>query len=459
VFTRQGRCQERDDVLGTAKPPLTLAWLSAVLQPQGCAVRLADLTASRGTAESLAHELDRSHFRPTLIIFPSTFPTLEADARALAPLKARYGAALIGFGPQASLAPDESMRRAPDVDGFFVGEPESAAAALAALEPGDDWSRVESLTFRRGTTVVPARATGVFAGFEHAIGPDWSQVDVPRYTLPLVNAPYVLVETSRGCPYTCDFCVAPIHQGHKFRERRSSAIVAEIGRGVRELGVRYFYLWGDTVTLHQKSLSDVADGLIAAGHGARWLANARADNLTDRAFVDKLAASGCWMLAFGVEADSPARRDEMQKRLAEQAIRTAVANLRAAGIRSFAFFILGYPGDTRESMAQTIDYAAGLNVDFASFYPAVPYPGTALHARASAAGWLTTDDWARLEYSHYVMRQGETDEALVLSMVARARRRFFLRPRYLARHAWDLARVAVTKPAVTARVAAEMLRR
>ena len=70
------------------------------------------------------------------------------------------------------------------------------------------------------------------------------------YALPLVNKRYVLVETSRGCPYTCDFCVAPIHQGHKFRERDAKALVDEIERTHRELGVTFFYLWGDTVTLN-----------------------------------------------------------------------------------------------------------------------------------------------------------------------------------------------------------------
>src|SRR6185369_12646083 len=96
---------------------------------------------------------------------------------------------------------------------------------------------------------------------------------------------------------------------------------------------------------------------------------------------------------------------EMQKRLQEPSIVEATANLRDAGIKSFAFFILGYPGETRRSMAATIDYACALDIDFAGFYPAVPYPGTALGDRAAAAGWVVNgNDWSRLEYSHYTMR-------------------------------------------------------
>lgn len=373
-------------------------------------------------------------------------------------LKARTGAPIVSFGPHASAAPGEAIGRAPGVDGLLVGEPEDGAVALAQLTPGGDWRAVENLTFRENGAIVPHRATGRFAGFAEAHGPDWTGVDFSQYRLPLVNAPYALVETSRGCPYTCDFCVAPIHQGHTFRARAAEHVVAEMERGARERNLRYFYLWGDTVTLNLKTFGTLADALIARRLGIHWLANARADNLADPRFVNKLRASGCWMLSFGVEAWSPDSRDAMQKRLGQVAIRAAVANLKAAGIFSFAFFILGYPGETRVSMERTIDYASELDVDFAGFYPAVPYPGTAMGNRAAAAGWLThPDDWSLLEYSHYAMRAGELDETTVLGMIAKARRRFFLRPGYVARHAWDLARVAITKPAATARVAAQMI--
>lgn len=457
-FTRQGRCQERDDVLGTTKPPLSLAWIASALRADGHDARIIDLTAAAKTVDELSQFLDAGQFQPTLIIFASCFPTWDADARAMSALKKKTGAPIVSFGPHASSAPMAAMSRASaaDVDAVIVGEPEDAARALANLPPGpnrDEWQSIGALCFRQGGGVVPHRELGRFSGFIDAARPDWGGTDFSHYRLPLVNAPYALVETSRGCPYTCDFCVAPLQQGHQFRERPASAVVDEIEQLQRERGLKYFYLWGDTVTLNQKSIGAIADELIARRLGIHWIANARADNLTDPAFVARLRASGCWMLSFGIEASAPERRDEMQKRLQEPAIVEATANLRRAGIKSFAFFILGYPGETRRSMAATIDYACALDIDFAGFYPAVPYPGTALGDRAAAAGWVVNgNDWSRLEYSHYTMRSGELDEPSVMGAIARARRRFYLRPQYLARHAWDLLRVATTKPAITARV-------
>ena len=156
------------------------------------------------------------------------------------------------FGPHASTAPALSMARAPEVDGMFVGEPEDAILQLARLDSVDRAGEIDSFTWRAAGTVMPHRSHGSFGGFTTMPYPAWDLVALDRYALPLVNKRYVIVETSRGCPYTCDFCVAPIHQGHKFRERSAKAIVDEIERTHRERGVDFFYLWGDTVTLNEQ---------------------------------------------------------------------------------------------------------------------------------------------------------------------------------------------------------------
>jgi len=449
AFTRLGRCQEREEVLGTTKPPYTLALVAALLRDRGFDVRLADLTGARQTVRDLIARLARENFRPTLIVFPSTTPTLAADVAAMMELKSHFGVPLFCFGPHASTTPEASMERTPEVDGMFVGEPEDGLMALAALESVDRLQQIPSLTFRRAGCVVPHRERGVFSGFADAPSPAWDLIDLDRYRLPIADRPYVIVETSRGCPYRCDFCVAPLLQGHEFRERSAKAIVDEMEETYRRFGVTFFYLWGDTVTLNVKTFSAFCEELIARRLPIRWIGNGRADNLVDLSFVRRLRRSGCWMLALGIETDSDDTRKRMLKRLDGQKIAAAVANMRATGIRSFAFFILGYPGDTPASLDRTIDYAISIDPDFANFYPAVPYPGTELYAKAKRDGWLASEDWSRMEYSYYLLRGNGLDEPVVMDAIERARRRFYLRPRYLARHAGDLFRLALTRGRAT----------
>ena len=452
AFTRQGRCQEREEVLGTTKPPYTLALLASLLRAAGADIRLVDLTAERRSVEDLIAQLDREGFHPTLVLFPTTTPTLDADVAQMAKLKARYRAPLFCFGPHASTAAQASMLRAPAVDGMFVGEPEDTALQLARLDSADDLSSVASLTWRRDGQIVPHRAHGSFSGFAQMPYPAWDLVPLRSYSLPLVNRPYVIVETSRGCPYSCDFCVAPIHQGHKFRERSAKALVDEIERVYRELGIDFFYLWGDTVTLNVKSFSAFCEELIARNLPIQWFGNARADNLTDPAFVHRLRRSGCWMLALGIESESEDIRKDMVKRLERQKIQAAFKNMRDAGIRSFAFFIFGYPGDSIATMNQTIDYAIELDPDFANFYPAVPYPGTALYDKVVREGLLVEEDWSRMEYSYYLLNGNGLDERTVMDAINRAKRRFFMRPAYVARNFGDVVKIATTKPGIVRQI-------
>jgi anaerobic magnesium-protoporphyrin IX monomethyl ester cyclase len=450
AFTRQGRCQEREEVLGTTKPPYTLALLGALLRNEGHAVRLIDATAEQLSLEGVIERLEREGFSPSLIIFPTTTPTLGADVAAMAQLKQRFKAPIFCYGPHASTTPAESMERAPDVDGMIVGEPEEAVVQVASLESLDRLSEVPSLTYRKDGQVTPHRAHGKFEAFLDTPAPAWDLLALEHYALPMVNKPYVLVETSRGCPYSCDFCVAPIHQGHKFRERSAKTLVDEIEKFHREQGIDFFYLWGDTVTLNVKAFTAFCDELIARKLPIQWFGNARADNLTDPAFVHRLKRAGCWMLALGIETESEDIRKDMVKRLERQKIQAAFKNMRDAGIKSFAFFIFGYPGETPQTLDATTSYAIELDPDFANFYPAVPYPGTALYEKCLREGWLqpAEADWTKMEYSYYLLRGNGLDERVVMDAINRAKRRFFLRPSYLARHLGDAARLALTKQSI-----------
>lgn len=441
AFTRQGRCQEREEVLGTTKPPYSLAVLAALLREKGVDFRLVDQTAERLSTEQLIERLRADRYAPTLLVFCSATPTLDADVLEARKLKEAFGAPLVCFGPHASAAPGPSMERAPDVDAMIVGEPEDAVLQLAGLESFDQADRIDSLTIRRNGTILAHRALGSYAGFATMPYPAWDLLPLERYRLPLENTRYLMVETSRGCPYSCDFCVAPVIQGHKFRERDAVALADEIEEGKKRFGIDHFYLWGDTVTLNAKSFSRFCDELIARKLNVRWFGNGRADNLTSPEFVAKLRASGCWMLSLGIESESDEVRRDMMKKLEREKIRLAIRNLREAGIKSFGFFIFGYPGDTPASIARTADYAREIDPDFANFYPAVPYPGTEMYEKCRRDGMLATDDWSKLEYSYYVLRSDVLDEAVVMGAIRRATRRFYLRPSWMARHAVDLLRL------------------
>ncbi len=110
------------------------------------------------------------------------------------------------------------------------------------------------------------------------------------------------------------------------------------------------------------------------------------------------------MLSLGIESESDEVRRDMMKKLEREKIKTAIQNLRKARIKSFAFFIFGYPGDTPASIRRTASFAREIEPDFANFYPAVPYPGTEMYEKCKRDGLLVSDDWSKMEYSYYLLR-------------------------------------------------------
>ena len=231
-FTRQGRCQEREEVLGTTKPPYSLLVTASLLRARGLDFRLIDMTAANLTTAQVIAKLDAEQFKPDLIVFCSTTPTLDADVAEMAKLREKYQAPIISFGPHASAAPQASMARATKVDGMLIGEPEDAIVALAGRLTPDRLASIPSLTYRLDETTVPHKAQGVFTGFANMPFPAWDLVPLAQYRCRSKASP---TSSSRpaALPYSCDFCVAPIHQGHKFRERDAKAIVDEIERATK----------------------------------------------------------------------------------------------------------------------------------------------------------------------------------------------------------------------------------
>ena len=457
-FTRQGRCQEREDVLGTTKPPYSLALMASLLRDRGYGVRLVDQTAERLTTADLIARLRAESFTPSLILFCSSTPTLDADAGRSRAAQGRVPGSSRVLRPSCvggAARVDGARTRCRRHDRRRAGGRDSGAGRPGVVRRRGRDSEPDQAP---GGDIVPHQSRGSFSDFESMPYPAWDLLPLERYRLPLENARYLIVETSRGCPYSCDFCVAPIVQGHKFRERSAASLVDEIERGYREYGIRHFYLWGDTVTLNAKSFSVFCDELIARQLDIRWFGNARADNLTDPAFVSRLRQSGCWMLSLGIESESDEVRKDMLKRLERQKIQAAIQNMRQAGILSFGFFILGYPGETRATIERTVEYALKLDPDFANFYPAVPYPGTEMYEKCQRDGSLVSDDWAKMEYPYYLLRSGDLDETVVMGAIRRATRRFFLRPSWMLKHAGDILKLAVSNRHLVWYAATRLLR-
>jgi len=426
-YNREGRCTQEATFWSTPWPPLSLASIAAVLSPAN-SVRIIDCPAERVSAEKLVARVGRD--RPDVVIAALSTETVESDLAVLAEIKAvLQTSAVVAFGIHASIFAGGILGDSP-VDFIIRGEPEETSAELVtALWKHTPLQDVRGIAFRSQTGAVALTEKREFIGNLDGLPfPAWNLVDLGRYRLPISSEKFLIVNTSRGCPFTCVFCNAQAYYGSRLRTRSAENILAEIRTGIDRFGIRDYFFWGDTFTAAREQVKDLCARMIAEETNIRWVANSRVDTI-DEEELSLMKTAGCWLLSYGLESGDDRILRECGKNITREKIRDAVRMTREAGLKIAGHFILGLPGETEETARGTIALARELDLDFAHFYSAVPYPGSRLFDIASGEGWIRGKSWARFRQTEFVMDLPTISAASLERFKRKAYRSLLLRPK------------------------------
>jgi radical SAM superfamily enzyme YgiQ (UPF0313 family) len=237
--------------------------------------------------------------------------------------------------------------------------------------------------------------------------------------------------TSRGCPYRCTFCsqsIMPV----RWRARSAENVLAEWRHLVRDRGAQEIGVLDDSANIRMERLMELSDLLIAEklNHVPWIFVNGIRANLASVELLTKMKAAGLQRSAFGVETGDPDILVSIDKRIDHDTIRQAFRNAKQAGIETIGFFIIGLPGDTRESMQRTIDFAVELDPLIANFSMMTPYPGTRVYEIVKEQGRFLLEEWEDYVFFEQKARyeMGDMTAELVEEMYRRAYRQFYLRP-------------------------------
>ncbi|MGB9022701.1 MAG: radical SAM protein, partial [Candidatus Bathyarchaeia archaeon] len=292
--------------------------------------------------------------------------------------------------PHVTALPEETLQNS-CFDIGVVGEGELTMVELVdKLQSGQSLDNVRGIVYRERGRVRrnPARPyivdlDSVPFPARHLLSP----LDVYRPTPSAHRClPQATMITSRGCPYNCTFCDRSVF-GSAYRTRSARNVVDEMEMLVEKHGAKEIRFWDDTFNIDARRVIQICEEIRARGIDMPWTCLGRVNHMNVEV-LRAMAESGCWQVDYGIESGNQRLLDGIAKGITLDMIRTVAKMTGRAGIKMRGFFMLGLPGETEETMRQTIEFAKTLDLSAAVFHITTPFPGTKLYETVLESGEL-----------------------------------------------------------------------
>ena len=389
-------------------PPLGVTYVAAACEQAGCEVRIFDYIVRRYTKEKLSAELDG--FAPHVVGATSVTMNFKGAAAIIQDVKSHNPAIITMMGgPHVSYDWANTLVKYPEIDIIVVGEgEETLRELLPMIHDRAAWDTVRGIAFRKDGQ---AHFTGVRAFIE-----DLDTLPVPaRHLLPIsryraLGFPVSII-TSRGCPNRCIFCLGRRMVGHKVRYRTPRLIVDEI-EDIISYGFTRINIADDLFTSDKVRVQEFCAELKRRGIKIPWSAFARV-NTVDAGVLAVMRDAGCDAVSFGIESGNAGMLKLVKKGITLQQAVKAVQACKESGVSAFASFVIGLPGESPETLAETRTFAEGLGID-CGFHLLAPFPGTAVREEQEKYDIeILTDDWDLYDANVPIVRTSRVNETYI----------------------------------------------
>lgn len=392
-------CYELND--DRLEPPLGLLYLATVLQNHQYDVSLCDLSSiPKNKWGEYIPSADVYGFSTYTVTYHRTLDILQMV------ITAHPKAITVAGGPHASALPKSVAR---NFNYVVVGEGENAIIHL--IEELEKKNKDIPHILYKSSQVNP----------EQLPFPDYSLIDIASYRRICNGQPSLSVLSSRGCPYQCVFCNSRVmHENGNVRFRSPENIVREIREMKQVLGISSFRFLDDTFTLCLNRIRLLTK--LLKNEEITYRCFGRVDNCQEE-MTNLLYEGGCRHIAFGIESGSPEMLRRMEKHQSVSDIRSGILNAKTSGIVVRVYLMVGFPGETWDSVKQTVDLMKDCAPDEFIVYPMIPYPGTPLFQDPELFGIRNIDpDFSRFvqvgrnRRTGFVFRTDELDEQKIEEM-------------------------------------------
>jgi hopanoid biosynthesis associated radical SAM protein HpnJ len=378
-----------------------------------------------------------------LAVLHTSAPSFASDVATIKALKAVNPGLKVGLvGAKVAVDPDGSLKASPSID--FVARNEFDFTIKEVAE-GRPWSEIAGLSYRNASGVIvhnDERAILENMDLLPFVTPVYKRdLDIDNYFIGYLRHPYLSLYTGRGCKSRCTFCLWPqTVGGHRYRTRSVGHVVEEIAWAQKAFPqVKEFFFDDDTFTDDLPRAEAIAKELRKLG--VTWSCNAKAN--VPRETLKVLREGGLRLLLVGYESGNQKILHNIKKGMRTDVARKFTKDCRDLGITIHGTFIMGLPGETKETIEETIRFANEINPHTIQVSLAAPYPGTVLFDQAVKNGWLdatnaelVNDEGVQIAPLHYA----HLTQTEIFNSVEEFYRRFYFRAGKIASIVGEMAR-------------------
>lgn len=389
--------------------PLGLGYISSVLLKAGCHVDILDINIHQFTKEQVADKIKA--LKGYDIIGITGMVTVYGYIKWLCEIikESFPQVPLIVGGTVASAMPELFLQKT-KADIACIGEGEEAVKELAfAIDEKGDLESVKGIYFKRGNEIIKSQHRALNSNLDSIPFPAWHLFEIEDYIRNhyLVNSPAksMNVISGRGCPYHCTFCYRNF--GKTVRYRSINNIIKEIKTLKENYKVTHFDFQDELFTVNDKRVMEFCQKILEDGLKITWRCLGRA-NLAKYELLKLMKEAGCLWLGYGIESGSQRMLDSMNKKIKVEQAKEAIRLTRKVGIDVSATFIVGMPGETGESIGETVGFCKEMEIFNVPFF-AAPYPGTSLYQSLKEQGLIGDEE-------KFILNMGKDATNLIVNM-------------------------------------------
>ena len=436
-------------VSGDRCQPLGLAYLAAVLRLKDYDVGIIDAPALHYSVSQTVKKI--SSLKPDIVGLTAVTYNFSRAEKICRQLKQLTNPPITILGGPHLTALPTLIKNSP-FDFGVIGEGEQTLAELirAINNEKHNFTNIKGLIFQRRNELVITPPRPYMQNIDKLPFPSRDLLPALATYRPVPGMfrqlPMATMITSRGCPFQCIFCSRAVF-GQTYRARSAKNVVNEMEILMNNFGCREIRIWDDTFNLMPQRVIDICQEILRRQLKFSWSCLCRA-NFVSNKMLKMMKQAGCWQIAYGIESGNDNILKTINKGLNKNIVQRAVKLTKKAGIETRGFFILGLPGETEQTLRETINFAKNLDLDTAGFNSLIPFPGTEVYQNINRYGKLTNrsfDSFLPQMSTRFVFIPHKLKSSILKTYLDLARREFYRRPGFLLRKIIKIRSLAQTK--------------